>query len=78
MVFFSNFYDVFFLTFTVNTNEELTPQSLNNITMRALHNFAKIIHIVNNFFNRQNELKLNENNYLKIILFFKEGEEKTM
>ena len=32
--------------------------------------------IVNNFFNRQNELKLNENNYLKIILFLEEGEEK--
>ena len=34
--------------------------------------------LVNNFFNRQNELKLNENNYLKIILFVKAGEEKTM
>ena len=28
------------------------------------------------FFNGQNELKLNENNYLQIILFFKRGKDK--
>ena len=60
---------------TVNTNEELR-QNLNNIyTMRALHHFAKNIH-GKYFFNGQNELKLNENNYLQIILFFKRGKDK--
>ena len=55
-------------TLTVNTNEELR-QNLNNITMRALHHFAKNIH-GKHFFSGQNELKFDENHYLQIILFF--------
>ena len=59
---------------TVNTNEELR-QNLNNITMRALHHFREK-YSWTIFFNGQNELKLNENNYLQIILYFKGEKDK--
>ena len=43
--------------------------------MRAFHHFAKNIH-GKYVFNGQNELKLNENNYLQITLFFKRGKDE--